>query len=130
MQATHDGERAGARASLQSAYAAASRNGRQSERRDDRPRAECRRCFMFRDLMLMCSILASRSEPQLLESRILSVGLFKNGLAVVEREVKVPGAGEFAVAAMPYPVHGTFWVESDRAVTTRVTTHEITLPDV
>src|SRR5262245_3427307 len=94
-------------------------------------RAVRRRSLMFFGVLIVsCSILSSQAEPQMLESRILSVGLFKNGLAVVKREVKVPGEGEFAVAAMPDPVHGTFWVQSDRAITTRVTTREVTLPDV
>lgn len=64
------------------------------------------------------------------ESRIVSVGLFKNGLAVVKRRVPIPAAGVYRIEDVPVPVHGTFWIESDAVVETRVTDRmvETTLP--
>jgi hypothetical protein len=62
------------------------------------------------------------------ESRIASVRLFKNGLAVVERTLAVPAAGVYRVADVPEPVHGTFWVESDAKVEVQMTTREIDVP--
>jgi hypothetical protein len=72
---------------------------------------------------------ARAQAPATLESRVVSVGLFKNGLAVVKREVQLPGPGEYEVANVPEPVHGTFWIESSAAVTTRVTTREVESPE-
>jgi len=62
------------------------------------------------------------------ESRIVSVGLFKNGLAVVKRTVTVPGPGAYVLRDVPEPVHGTFWIESDAAVETRLTTRDLLVP--
>lgn len=69
--------------------------------------------------------LASSAEDAPLKSRITSVGLFKNGLAVVRREVVLPGPGTFVLGDVPEPVHGTWWVESDVPVETRVSTREL-----
>ena len=66
-----------------------------------------------------------RAETVDVESRIASVGLFKNGLAVVKRTLTVPGPGSYAVSDVPTPVHGTFWIESDAEVETRCTTREV-----
>ena len=62
-----------------------------------------------------------------LESRIVSVGMFKNGLATVKRAVTVQAAGTYLVSDVPEPVHGTFWIESDAKVETRVISREVEL---
>ena len=49
-----------------------------------------------------------RDSNHTLISRITSVGLFKNGLAVVKRTVKLPGPGTYRIDDVPQPVHGTF----------------------
>ena len=67
-------------------------------------------------------------EGTMVESRIHSVGLFKNGLAVVRRVLDVPKAGTYCVEDLPRPVHGTFWVESDARVITRIVQRETTGP--
>ena len=59
--------------------------------------------------------------PRTVPSRIEHVGLFKNGLAVVRRSVVLPENGVFDVEDVPAPIHGTFWIDSDGAVATRVT---------
>lgn len=61
-------------------------------------------------------------ESQTVESRIIHVGLFKNGLAVVRRAVTLPGPGAFDVEDVPAPIHGTFWIDSSADVSVRVTT--------
>jgi hypothetical protein len=62
---------------------------------------------------------ARAAEEQPVTSRVVAVGLFKNGLAVVKREVKLPGPGTFLIEDAPDPVHGTWWVEGDANVETR-----------
>lgn len=62
------------------------------------------------------------------ESRVVSVGMFKNGLAVVKRAVTVPAEGTYRLADVPEPVHGTFWIESDASVETRVTSRDVEVP--
>jgi len=70
------------------------------------------------------ALLAAEEVP--LKSRVVSVGLFKNGLAVVKREVKLPGNGTFVLEDVPEPVHGTWWIESDALIETQVSEREIT----
>ncbi|MHC5022798.1 MAG: DUF4139 domain-containing protein [Planctomycetota bacterium] len=62
------------------------------------------------------------------QSRVTSVSLFKNGLAVVRREVTLSMNGLHEIAGVPEPVHGTFWIESDAVLETRVTTREYEVP--
>ncbi len=62
------------------------------------------------------------------KSRIVSVGLFKNGLAVVKRAVTVPGGGTFRLDTDAEPVHGTFWIESDGKVEAAVKIRDIESP--
>jgi hypothetical protein len=64
---------------------------------------------------------AIAAEEKSATTRVASVGLFKNGLAVVQRTVTVNGPGVYRVEDVPTPVHGTFWVESDAKVSTRLT---------
>ena len=66
--------------------------------------------------------LAALGEEKNVKSRITSVGLFKNGLAVVKRELTLPAPGTYRVDDVPQPVHGTFWIESNVKITTRLST--------
>src|SRR5437588_792738 len=68
------------------------------------------------------------AQEQTAKSRIVSVGLFKNGLAVVKRAVDVPGAGTFRLDKVPDAVHGTYWVESSSPVETAVKIQEVDVP--
>ena len=70
--------------------------------------------------VLTFAVAATAAEEKPLESRIASIGLFKNGLAVVRRTVTVPGSGVYRLDDVPRPVHGTYWVESDAKVATRL----------
>ena len=43
------------------------------------------------------------AKDQVVDSNIVGIDLFKNGLGVITREVKVPGGGEFPLAAFDLP---------------------------
>jgi hypothetical protein len=53
------------------------------------------------------------AQETVAKSNIVSVGVFKNGLALVQQEVQVPGAGTYRLETVPSPVHGTFWIKSN-----------------
>lgn len=78
-------------------------------------------------MLAVCGAVAS-ADAQRVESRIVSVGLFKNGLALVTRKMTVPGPGCYITDDAPEPVHGTFWVESDAVVETKATLREVNMP--
>ncbi len=65
---------------------------------------------------------------RMLESKITRAALFKNGLAVVTRSVRLPGAGAFDVGDVPEAVHGTLWIASDAPVDAISTTREVEVP--
>ncbi len=62
------------------------------------------------------------------EAPIVSVKLFKNGLAVVRREATLRGPHTYRVDDAPEPVHGTFWIESSAKVDSRVAMREVETP--
>jgi hypothetical protein len=78
--------------------------------------------------LLMCWAHSGAAEEHRVESRVVAVGLFKNGLATIRREVKLPGPGTFLVEDAPDPVHGTWWVESEVAVETLAALREVEMP--
>lgn len=79
-------------------------------------------------LMAIAGTNVAAAPEKAAASRVISVGLFKNGLAVVTREVETSGAGTYLVADVPSPVHGTFWVESEHEVDVRVTMRDMEVP--
>jgi hypothetical protein len=77
---------------------------------------------LFLVLIVSFTLTCSHAEETLVKSQIVSIGLFKNGLAVVRRTVPIQGTGVYRLEDVPNPVHGTFWIESQNAkVVTRVT---------
>jgi hypothetical protein len=66
-----------------------------------------------------------RAEPVDVEAPIVSVGLFKNGLAVVRRTMELPGEGTYRLRGIPEVVHGTFWIESDAPLDVLSTTEDV-----
>ena len=86
------------------------------------------RIFILSCATLLCINGMTRADEQAVKSRIVSVGLFKNGLAVVKREVDVPGPGTYRMADVPEPIHGTYWVESNLPVETLVQTRATEVP--
>jgi hypothetical protein len=57
--------------------------------------------------------LTGTAQEPVAKSKIVSVGVFKNGLALVHQEIQVPGAGTYRLDTAPSPVHGTFWIKSN-----------------
>ncbi len=79
-------------------------------------------------VVLSAAAAASAAEETSLATRVESLGLFKNGLAVVRRTAEVEAPGVYRVEDVPTPVHGTLWVESDAKVTVRVTRRVVEVP--
>lgn len=81
-------------------------------------------------VMLIVSWTAAvfAAEETLLSTRITSLDLFKNGLAVVERTIAIEKPGVYRVDDVPEPLHGTYWIESDAVVSTRVTQRTVEIP--
>ncbi|MFT5465767.1 MAG: hypothetical protein ACI8UO_000863 [Verrucomicrobiales bacterium] len=61
-------------------------------------------------------------------AQVDSIGLFKNGLAVVRVIDEIPKSGKLEISALPDPVHGTFWVLSENDVTARLALQDIAAP--
>ena len=83
--------------------------------------------FLFMSLAALCAsgiagagAAGSIPAPVETESRVTRVGLFKNGLAEVTRRAVLPGAGRYELGEVPDPVHGTFWIQSDAELETRL----------
>lgn len=51
-----------------------------------------------------------------IDARVKSVSMFKNGYAMVVREMRVPAAGEYAWEHMPQASLGTLWIAGDDTV--------------
>jgi len=60
-----------------------------------------------------------------LESRVVSVAMFKNGLALVEREVKPRAAGDYQITDIPQPVHGTLWFDGVPDLSARIVMRKV-----
>src|SRR5688572_8910958 len=76
-------------------------------------------------LALLIVTTSAPAQEQVAKSKIISAGLFKNGLAVIKREIELPGAGTFRLEDLPEPVHGTWWVESTALVETTTKMREV-----
>lgn len=84
-----------------------------------------RLCFFITCMLLVASIHA---DDQSVKSNVESVGLFKNGLALVSRTIELPGPGSFRIDDMPTPVHGTFFIESSTKIAARSTMQLVDVP--
>ena len=60
--------------------------------------------------------------------RVDSVGLFKNGVAVVRASFEAKQAGSYRWDELPRSIHGSFWIESDGVVSVRATTRMVDEP--
>ena len=56
------------------------------------------------------------AESMVASDRVESIGLFKNGLAYVTREIEISKSGESVLTDVPKPAHGSFWIESPKGV--------------
>jgi hypothetical protein len=52
------------------------------------------------------------SAAEEVAATVSEASLFKNGLAVIVRDVQVPSAGEWIIGDLPRSVHGSFWLQS------------------
>jgi hypothetical protein len=78
-------------------------------------------------VLLLVASGGTAQEP-VAASKVVAANLFKNGLAVIRREIVLPGPGTFRIEDLPEPVHGTWWVESKTAVETMVKMREVETP--
>src|SRR5437016_2581781 len=79
-------------------------------------------------LGLLLALPAAPAPETVVPSKIVAVDLFKNGLAVVRREVTLGRPGTYALDDVPQPVHGTYWVESAAPVETVVKMRDVEAP--
>jgi len=86
------------------------------------------RILMSLSIIVAISVGTASAAEIPVDSRIVSAGLFKNGLAVITRTLSVSKPGTYRVADVPEPVHGTFWVMSDAEVETRLTRRLVEVP--
>lgn len=77
---------------------------------------------------IVCFSGSARAQETPADGRIVSVKLFKNGLAVVTRTVALRRPGTYRIDDAPAPVHGTFWVESSAKIESRVVLREVEEP--
>ena len=75
--------------------------------------------------LLLC---ATTYSAETVKAPVQSVGLFKNGLSVITRQIDIPADGEYKLEDVPVPLHGSWWVESDAEIETRVTKIKIQKP--
>jgi hypothetical protein len=74
-------------------------------------------------LLLVLVVPVSFAAPETpVTPKVESIGLFKNGLAVVRASFPVPSVGSYRLEEVPRAVHGSLWVESDGVVGIRSTT--------
>ena len=76
------------------------------------------------------SIGMQAEEISYVKSRIHSIGLFKNGLAVINQTLHVPKTGKYSVEEVFDPVHGTFWIDSNALVKARLTKREYSVDGI
>jgi hypothetical protein len=79
-------------------------------------------------VLALLPLTSASAQEAAVKSKIISVGLFKNGLVIVKREVQVPGAGTFRLDSLPEPVHGSFWIESNAKVDVAVKMRDVETP--
>ena len=70
----------------------------------------------------------ARADETPATSKIVAVDLFKNGLAVVKREVTLPKPGTYVINDVPRPVYGTYWIESTVPVESLVQMRDVDVP--
>jgi hypothetical protein len=68
------------------------------------------------------------ADETVAKSKIVSVSLFKNGLAIVKREATLGKPGVYVLDDVPQPVHGTYWIESTGSVESVVKMRDVEVP--
>jgi hypothetical protein len=62
------------------------------------------------------------------KSKVVAVDLFKNGLAVIKREVSLGKPGVYVLEDVPSPVLGTYWIESAGQIDSLVQMRDVEVP--
>ena len=70
------------------------------------------KALIFALAMSGFAAFAAAAEETIVQPKIESVGLFKNGLAVVRAVFPVSGPGSCRWDKVPRVIHGSFWIES------------------
>jgi len=81
--------------------------------------------------IIVCVFLSGLSifaEESTIKGKIVSVGLFKNGLAFVEEVITLDGPGVYQLETIPQPIHGTFWFDHGEDVEFITTTRTVEQP--
>jgi len=84
--------------------------------------------FGLGGLVAALAPIQGSAQEAVAKTKIVSVGVFKNGLALVQQDVQVPGAGTYQLDTAPAPVHGTFWVKSNCQVETTLKLIDVETP--
>lgn len=81
--------------------------------------------------LLACSLTTTiaLADEVLVSPALESVGLFKNGLAVVRLSFPVAGPGNYRWEKVPRVVHGSLWIESDGIISVQSTTRMVEQTD-
>ncbi len=74
----------------------------------------------------LLGILPLAADELPVSATFKSVGMFKNGLAVVRATFPVDGPGQYLWDEVPRVVHGSFWIESDGVVSVQSTKRMVT----
>lgn len=62
--------------------------------------------------MILSTLIAIAPAVVSLDARIVAVSMFKNGYAVVTRQLDVPGPGDYSLDSLPASTLGTLWFSS------------------
>ena len=82
----------------------------------------------FAAVLLLATILSVTGNEVVVQPKIESVGVFKNGIAVVRASFNVPGPGSYRWDQVPQAIHATFSVDSEAVLTTRSTRRMLDVP--
>jgi len=80
-------------------------------------------------ILFLCASVAIAAGENSVSPAFDSVGMFKNGLAVVRVSFPIEGPGLYRWEKVPHVVHGSLWVESDGIINVRSTTRMISETD-
>lgn len=88
------------------------------------------RVLIFRLAVALVLLFANGAiaQEEGVESRITRVGMFKNGIGLVERRIEVAEDGVYFLHPPPTPIHGTIWMTSDADVSVRKSTRSLPIP--
>lgn len=81
-------------------------------------------------ITLAASLTRSQETVKSVSGRLVSANLFKNGLAVITKEIQLDGPGTYVLDAVPSAVHSTLWLEGPRDLVATSTLREMATPEL